>query len=1074
MKNSLLRFTVGLLVLSLLGQSSSVLAGTKQYKFPESSSLVAAQTPTPPVPSYNFEDEYIESKMEAERQRILEEHLTEDGLPEELVGYGHRANPSEKREYVPPSEIVIAQTKAQVDSFSCATVTDVPQIECQALVALYQCTNGAGWTHQDNWLVTNTINDWYGIGVLNGYIVDIILNNNNLNGVIPPELNNIHNLYYLNLAQNRLTGSIPTNLRDLNLLISLDLSRNDLTGNIPKELGYLISLERLNLSINNINHVIPEEIANLTNLVYLNLTGNQLSGIIPSGIKNLVNLQSLYLDHNQFTGSIPSELDNIYLLYYLDLSYNNLTGNIPQNLGNLNNLLWLNLSGNKLTGNIPSGLGNLDYLYLLALDANRLTGNIPTNLSNIVNLRFLSLSTNLLTGNIPMELGRLNRLVDLDICGNLLTGNIPIELGNIINLERLCIGNNQLSGTIPSDLARLSNLTNLILENNELMGSIPIEFGNFDNLYHMFLSSNQLTGNIPPQLGNLTDLEILDISNNHLYGNIPPELGNLNTLTSLHLEFNQLIGNIPIELYDLNRLEILHLNNNQLNMNIPADTGRLSNLFELYLDNNQFNGNIPIEIASLEHLEKLHLNNNHLVGDIPLELGNLSNLQELYLGDNQLDGNIPLNFINLTSLKDINYYNTSICQPSVPEFLTWKATVDAWQGTNMICESVAVQQKFLVVPLNWQGTQKGFIDAASIQLNNFIDHVPLYDCKSDQLLIKYLDVHNQNFNSFTCSEYALYNIRNFVINELKVNASDWDVIIGFTEYSPCPPVMGQSDGIHTIWSSNEASVVISHELGHIYGFSDQYCSNQAGSIDTRCNDGDLEGDIWLGGDPNFLDADLPFDCPPDGSFDHNGSRCCNISSQYNCANVNYGICCYGNKNFSGGRSTMSFADAPEPRGFDDYEMFLLSEKPELNCVEAKNPYQQNSTSIVNKIPGFVLNLNLSVYNDDSVEEEAIAVSRGRPTATSILARLSGNYTLQILDAAQNELLYQPFSLYYDYMGPVFEGVDYSGITYDVQSVSFRFTFSNAMERLNLYHNGTLIFAKELPNLYLNYLPVLNK
>ena len=45
-----------------------------------------------------------------------------------------------------------------------------------------------------------------------------------------------------------------------------------------------------------------------------------------------------------------------------------------------------------------------------------------------------------------------------------------------------------------------------------------------------------------------------------------------------------------------------------------------------------------------------------------------------------------------------------------------------------------------------------------------------------------------------------------------------------------------------------------HELGHIYGLGDEYCSNQAGSTDSRCNDGDSQGDGATTGDVNWLDA----------------------------------------------------------------------------------------------------------------------------------------------------------------------------------------------------------------------------
>ncbi|GAA5342527.1 MAG: hypothetical protein canaca05_00200 [Anaerolineaceae bacterium] len=866
-------------------------------------------------------------EIEAERQRILEEHFKEEGMPEELLSHEYGFTPQEKPEYIPPSEEVITQTKAQVDSFSCASVTDVPVIECEALVALYQSTNGAGWTHKDNWLITNAVDNWYGITVSSGHIDGIVLRSNNLKGSIPPELGNLSNLRRLCLNDNQLSGSLPPELGSLSKLQYLDLHWNQLSGSIPPQLG------------------------SLSNLQGLSLNQNQLSGSIPAALGNLSNLQDLELHWNQLSGSIPPELGNLTNLQDLDLHWNQLSGSIPPELGNLSNLQILYLTDNQLSGSIPPELGNLS------------------------NLQYLRLSWNPLSDSIPPELGNLSNLLQLELCNNQLSGSIPRELVNLSNLQALCLSGNELSGNIPAELSNLSNLQDLFLDDNQLRGNIPAELGNLSNLQDLFLDDNQLSGSIPPELGNLSNLWQLDLSN------------------------------------------------------------------------------------------------NQLSGSIPAELGNLSNLRSLVLYNNQLSGSIPLSFINIVYLYEFYFYDTLLCEPDTPEFLAWKETVYDWVGSGIICGPY--KQKYLVVPLNWQGTQQEFESAASLQLNEFISQVPLNSCP-EKILIRYLDVNTYNYNGFTCSKSDLNDIRNFVKNEVKINPSEWDVVIGFTETSPCPPTAGKSNTTDTIWVSDSSDIIVAHELGHIYDLSDQYCSNQAGSNDPRCNDGDNQGDGWLTGDINFLDATLPYDCPPDGSEDQGGAKCCNYSLLSLCLFKNYGVCCRGNKNSAGGRSTMSYANAPGPRGFDNRELEYLSSKPELNCSDNQFANHQTALLIPGEIIGFVLNVSLNISNDDLVEEENLTVSRGRPTATSILDGLSGDYTLQILDASQNELLTQSFSLYFDYNGPVFEDVDYSGITYSSQDVSFRFPFSNAMETLNLYHNDELIYTKDLPKLSLIYLPLIDR
>jgi len=349
----------------------------------------------------------------------------------------------------------------------CTAVTEIPQSECEALIALYDSTNGDNWTDNTDWKVTNTPCSWYGIICSSGNVIELFLQNNQLIGNISAELGNLSNLQYLDLSLNQLTGSIPTELGNLSNLQRLHLWENQLIGNIPVELG------------------------------------------------NLSNLQGLYLGWNQLTGNIPAELGNLSNLQWLDLSLNQLTGSIPTELGNLSNLQRLHLWENQLIGNIPVELGNLSNLQSLGLGENQLTGNIPVELANLSNLQGLYLGWNQLTGNIPVELANLSNLKYLYLDSNQLTGNIPTELGNLSNLQQLYLGWNQLTGSIPTTLGNLSNLQMLYLWINQLTGNIPVELGNLSNLQSLFLASNQLIGSIP-DLSTLTSLEYLALSDNSL------------------------------------------------------------------------------------------------------------------------------------------------------------------------------------------------------------------------------------------------------------------------------------------------------------------------------------------------------------------------------------------------------------------------------------------------------------------------------------------------------------------------------------------------------------------------------
>jgi Leucine-rich repeat (LRR) protein len=161
--------------------------------------------------------------------------------------------------------------------------------EHNALVDLYNSTNGASWTNKTNWMVAADECTWLGVecDAGNTTVQAIYIQSNNLSGTLPVSLGSLASLQSLRLAQNHLSGSIPGQLGSLTSLQTLNLDFNQLSGSIPPQLG------------------------NLTSLQFLNLISNQLSGSIPAQLGNLISLQDIYLRSNQLSGSIPSALTNL-------------------------------------------------------------------------------------------------------------------------------------------------------------------------------------------------------------------------------------------------------------------------------------------------------------------------------------------------------------------------------------------------------------------------------------------------------------------------------------------------------------------------------------------------------------------------------------------------------------------------------------------------------------------------------------------------------------------------------------------------------------------------------------------
>ena len=159
--------------------------------------------------------------------------------------------------------------------------------EWYILAALYNSTDGANWTNNENWLSDSPLDEWYGVTT-----------------------NAVGRVSGLEIAGNGLSGPIPSEIGKLTNLGSLHLSGNDLSGPIPPELGQLTNLERLHLNGNDLSGPIPQELGQLTDLIQLILIGNRLSGPIPPELGQLTELTNLNLSYNDLSGAIPPALVN--------------------------------------------------------------------------------------------------------------------------------------------------------------------------------------------------------------------------------------------------------------------------------------------------------------------------------------------------------------------------------------------------------------------------------------------------------------------------------------------------------------------------------------------------------------------------------------------------------------------------------------------------------------------------------------------------------------------------------------------------------------------------------------------
>ena len=491
---------------------------------------------------------------------------------------------------------------------------DIPSCdETEKLVikALYEATNGPGWTRSDGWLEYEDLARWHGVSTdsVTGRISVLDLTGNGLSGGLPQALGQLVGMTHLKIGRNALTGPLPVSLAELPLE-EFDYGETSLC--VVDNADFESWLAGIAVHHGTGMQCPPLTERDVLEQLYRNTGGSGWSergGWLSSaplsewdGVETDTDgrVVSLTLRGNGLSGVIPAELGQLPELRSLDLYYNTLSGTIPPELGDLDRLQQLNLSRNELSGSLPIELGRLSELRGLHLHGNRLSGSIPAELGNLALLELLNLSWNQFTGEIPVKLGRLSELRDVRLSGNNLSGSIPVEVGDLKHLDYLVLSQNQLSGEIPEQVGRLSELRIL------------------------WLYDNRLTGAIPSGVTNLASLERLDVSRNRLTGPIPPGWGDL------------------------------------------------ANLIELHLGDNQLAGRLPVDLGRAGSLESLDLRSNALAGPIPAEYSNLGALKELILAHNSgLDGPLPEGFKELDRLERLMAGGTDLCLPSDPGFDVW-------------------------------------------------------------------------------------------------------------------------------------------------------------------------------------------------------------------------------------------------------------------------------------------------------------------------------------------------------------------------------------------------------------------
>ena len=156
---------------------------------------------------------------------------------------------------------------------SCNEVSQIPIIECNALVDFFYASN-VGLDPHNLWLLAAQPDLWSGVFVFDGHVAGLE-NPFRINTPLPASFHNLSYLTVLDFSYNNLSGEISPEISQLTQLTRLELDHNQLAGAIPASLGNLLNLQELRLDDNKLSGFLPPELTNLVNLRDISLSGNQ-------------------------------------------------------------------------------------------------------------------------------------------------------------------------------------------------------------------------------------------------------------------------------------------------------------------------------------------------------------------------------------------------------------------------------------------------------------------------------------------------------------------------------------------------------------------------------------------------------------------------------------------------------------------------------------------------------------------------------------------------------------------------------------------------------------------------------
>jgi adenylate cyclase len=500
------------------------------------------------------------------------------------------------------------------------------------------------------------------------------VSNNRLEQLDHAELNKLHGLVSLKLANNKLSAlpsyfgefsslrslnlssnnfsAFPEFLCDLKNLVELDISFNKITE-LPK-IGQLETLERLWVTNNSLHGPFDETFKHLVNLKELDVRFNAITSI--DNISQLPRLEQLSIGHNSvstFSGSF-SKLRSL-VLDHCPVTEFDITAPVPT-------LNFLNIASAKLVQFKDSLFGNIPNLIKLILNKNHFVTLSP-HIGTLRKLEHFSMAKNPLS-SLPPTIGCLSELKHLNLreCN---LSKLPQELWYCLKLETLNLSSNVLDGfpklggappIPPSEFQ--ANLTpastsGLSTPNHEEIGRVEdfearrpsqassglLSIGSSPAASYRkgSVASLQGSGGRKASIASRTETPLAMRKDSAFSQRVANTFAG--SLRHLFLADNRLEDDIFPQLVLLTELRVLNLSYNEITELPQGLIKRWQFLIELYLSGNQLSALPSDDLEESSNLRVLHINANKFQV-LPAELCKVNRLAILDVGSNSLKYNI--------------------------------------------------------------------------------------------------------------------------------------------------------------------------------------------------------------------------------------------------------------------------------------------------------------------------------------------------------------------------------------------------------------------------------------------------